>query len=251
MILYALQISPIDAREAVDLVHLICDIQPSSKCKEPREWLISYRRDTPLDRIWNIQKTLAAKFEVVHVSQATRYANGWPAGPNALWLCTMVCAADLRKNRLIKSDGVLTFEPDNVPARRDWMDRLESAYEHRIQPILGNLHQGTIPDHINGNAIFPVGFLKEYPEMLETPPSTAWDFYHRALLLTLAQDSPYLLQLYQRKKLTLEEWRALRKFTVRPALLHGIKDSSARELARLDLVAKNRIAPPRKLVLQP
>ena len=249
MILFALQVCPIDVREAAELVHLICAIEP--RAKQNREWLVSYRRDTPIDRVWNIQKALEAKFSRVFAVRAARYANGWPAGSNALWFSTMIYAAELRATGQIEAEGVLSFEADNVPLRQDWMDRLESAYEHRRKPVVGNLHRCHIPDHINGNAIFPIDFLTQYPQMLETPATTAWDFYNRELLLAIGQDSPYLTQLYQRKNLTLDEWRAITKFTVRPALLHGIKDGSARKFARLELVAKLALAPARKLVLQP
>lgn len=248
MILFALQVCPIDVRDGIELVHLICQIVPK---KEEREWLICYRKDTPVDRIWTMQRALSAKFDRVFISQAERYATGWPAGANVLWLSTVLEAAQLHHTGQIKAEGVLTFEADNVPTRRDWMDRLESAWEHRSKPIVGNLHHSSIPDHINGNAIFPIDFLEQYPEMFETPPTIAWDYHNRELLMRLAQDTPYLTQIYQRKNLTLAEWRGLTKFTVRPALLHGVKDGSARMLARADLLAKNTLALPRKLVLQP
>jgi hypothetical protein len=249
MILFALQVSPMDVREGIELAHLIRDIEPPGKAN--REWLVCYRRDTPIDRTWKIQRALAARFNTVHVVQGRRFANGWPAGPNALWLSTMEIAAELALSGKLKSVAVLTFEPDNVPARRDWMDRLESTYAHRQKPVIGNLHHDGIPDHINGNAIFPIDFLAQYPIMLETPPTVAWDFHNRELIMSVGQDTGYLTQLYKRKNLTLEEWRALKKFTIRPALVHGIKDNSARIFARLDLVPKNTLAPTRKLVLQP
>jgi hypothetical protein len=248
VILFALQVCPLDVRDGIELVHLICQMEPK---KTQREWLICYRKDTPLDRVWTMQRALSAKFDRVFIALAQRFASGWPAGSNALWFSTMLQAAELHHSGEIEAEGVLTFEPDNVPLRRDWMDRLENAWEHRAKPIVGNLHHSSIPDHINGNAIFPIEFLEDYPEMFETPPLAAWDYHNRELLLRLAQDSPYLTQLYQHKNMTLAEWRGLTKFTVRPALLHGVKDGSARIFARADLLAKNTLAPPRKLVLQP
>jgi hypothetical protein len=253
VILFALQLCPIDAREAIDLAQLVCAIEPIPT--QTREWLVCYRQDTPVDRVMNIQRMLGAKFSKVHIHRAEHFATGWPQGSNALWLSTMEYAAELYAHGITKAEGVLTFEPDCCPVRRDWMTVLEMAYSRRQRPVVGHLHRSEIPDHINGNLIVPITLLADYPKFLETPPTVAWDFFNRELLLSIGEDTPFITQLYQKKQLQLPEWRALSKHGFRPALLHGVKDASARTLARAELASpagsKLPLAPPRKLVLQP
>lgn len=247
MILFALQISPLDIAAAGHLASLISEIERKpSAC----QWLICYRQDTPVDRIWAIKRLLDKKFATVYLYRAGRHATGWPAGANALWLATMEYAAELYQAGAILAEGVLTFEPDNIPCRGDWMAVLEAAYSNRQKPVLGNVHYSEIPTHINGNAIFPILLLEDYPQMRETPVSAAWDFHHRELLLSIGEDTPYLTQLYQKKQLSWAEWRGLSKAGQRPALLHGVKDDSGRALARMEL-ARNQLAPPKRLVVQP
>jgi hypothetical protein len=248
MIIFALQVCPIDVNAGQDLVQLVCSLEP---VKTNREWLISYRADTPIDRIMNMQRMLSMKFAKVQALRAEKFANGWPAGSNALWASTMLHAAEFAQKGQTDAQGILTFEADCCPMRKDWMAILEGAYARRSRLIVGNLHRCHIPDHINGNAIFPVDFVTSYPQMLETPSTAAWDFYHRELILSIAEDTPYITQLYARKQLLAEEWKTLLKAGLRPAILHGIKDGTARAFARSLLLGNKTLAPPRRLVVQP
>lgn len=238
-ILFCLQVCPIDCAAGLELAELIAKI-PSDR---GFEWLLSYRLDTPLDRVMRTQIALSKKFPNVRSYRAPRFAQGWPAGPNALWLSTMEYAAELRRAGLTTCDGILTFEPDCVPARRDWMEILESAYTNRAAPIVGNLHRSDIPDHINGNSIWPIDLIDVFPELLRTPMTSAWDFHNRALFLPMAEDCPYLTQFYQRRNLTRGEFVALEKHGCRPALLHGVKDSTARQIAKFFLTGEKSLEP--------
>ena len=247
-ILFALQVCPVDVPAGMELAQLIADIE--TQVNHRREWLICYREDTPINRVEKMRVSLSKKFDRVRTARARHFAQGWPAGANALWTSTMLEAAELRQAGTIQCDGVLTFEADCVPMCVDWMTRLETAYRRRRAPIVGNLHRSSEVDaHINGNSIFPINLLALHPVLLKTPIQGAWDFYHRKLLLSLSEDTPHLTQRYSRINLTLLEWRSLKKHGFRPALLHGVKDQSARTLARMDLVAKKGLAPRTKTVL--
>jgi hypothetical protein len=205
------------------------------------EWLIAYRQDTPIDRVMRTQIALSKRFPKVTSYRARRFAQGWPAGPNALWFSTMEYAAELYNRGQTQCEGILTFEADCVPARRDWMSVLEKAYSERKAPIVGNLHRSDVPDHINGNSIFPIDLLAVFPELAKCPLTAAWDFFHREFFLGMAEDSPFLTQYYARRNLTKEEFVGLRKAGMRPALLHGVKDPSARQLARFFLTGKKSL----------
>jgi hypothetical protein len=239
-VLFCLQVCPIDCEAAVELAQLIADIAPQ---KSKFEWLLSHRLDTPLLQVALMAQHLRRKFAKVTVARAPVYASGWPAGANALWFSTMRYAAAMRESDDTKAEGILTMEPDCVPARRDWMEVLEGAYLNRRAPIVGNLHRSEIPDHINGNSIWPIRLLRDFPELANCPPTEAWDFHHRDKFLPMAEDTPFLTQYYQRLHLTPGEWTNMRKAGYRPALLHGVKDQSARYLARMTLVSQKSLEP--------
>jgi hypothetical protein len=234
MVIFCLQVCPTDVTAAIELAQLISDIVPVPD-KQSYEWLLAYRRDTPLNRVGMIQTILAKRFTKVSSYRAELHGEGWPAGANALWTSTMLFAARMQTS----CQGILTFEADCVPVREDWMPVIMEAYKSRHKPVVGNLHQSAgLEDHINGNAIWPLKLLDHYPELRQTPAQHAWDYFHRKLLLSLAEDTPAIMQLYARKELSEGEWLGLQKHARRPALLHGIKDGSARQLARNALVLR-------------
>src|SRR5260221_6916564 len=236
-LLLCLQMSPIDALAAVDLAELIADIEDGQPCQCKPAWLVSYRKDTTVTRVHGVESQLCNYFGDVWVAQAREHGNGWPAGPNALWRSTMSDVYRLFEQGKIQAPGVLTFEADCVPMRVDWIDRLDEAYGKRVKPVLGNVHG----DHINGNAIFPVTLAKDWPEMMQSPREIAWDYFHKDFLMENGEDTPFITQLYKRKQLTKPEWVGTKKSGERPALLHGIKDGTARAFAREELVHGRRI----------
>lgn len=236
-LLLCLQLSPVDAPAAVQLAELIVDIENAHPAACRPSWLICYRKDTPLIRVHEIEMKLCNYYDTVWLAMAKEYANGWPAGSNAQWRSAMRDVLQLAALGETDCAGVLTFEPDCVPMRTDWIDVLDQAYAERTKPIVGNLHE----DHINGNAIFPVSAIKDWPQLLETPPSIAWDYFHREKILQEAQDTPFIIQFYRSKQLTEEAFNNLEKAGERPALLHGIKDDSARNFARNAYVKGTRV----------
>ena len=134
----------------------------------------------------------------------------------------------------------ISFEPDCCPLQTNWIELLQKEYDERSKPVVGNVHdqeaEGGIPRHINGNAMFPVWLAKDWPHLLETPITTAWDFHHREFINSQAQDTNLITSYYRRKLLTEPEWKTVSKNGVRPALLHGVKDATARGLARTHLL---------------
>jgi hypothetical protein len=232
---------------AVELAEIIAGIPVVDKT---HEWIIAYRGDTPLDRVMRTQIALTKRFPKTTSFRAPRYANGWPAGPNALWFSVMEHAASLAQRKMTQCEGILTFEPDCVPARRDWLEVLDQAYANRSAPVVGNVHRSEIPAHINGNSIFPIDLVTTFPDLLKCPMTVAWDFFHRELFMSMAEDSPYLTQYYHRVNLTKEEFIGMQKHGQRPALLHGVKDQSARRLARFYLNGTQAMEPWAREVLK-
>jgi hypothetical protein len=238
-LLLCLQLSPVDAQMAVELARLIADIEDGSPSKCKPAWLVSFRKDTPLTRVAEIENQLCNYFDNVWISQAREHAIGWPAGPNALWRSAMADVYQLSTDGSLEpAAGVFLFEPDCVPMREDWIDALDEAYGAREKPIMGNVHDGS---HINGNAIFPLKACKDWPQLLSTPRDVAWDWFHRTFIMEHGQDTPLLTQVYKRKQIQRAEWGAIQKCGVRPAVLHGVKDLSAQKLSREDLCRGRRV----------
>lgn len=219
----ALQCHPGDADQALELVKLICDIEPERRSDV--EFCISHRRGTDLQLVELMSMYAAQKFEKRHTIQGMGFATGWPNGSNQLWTETMMRCHILYREGKTKSKSVLTFEPDCLPMRKDWLNEL---FKEEKQ-MLGNekMCRGHIVEegkrHINGNAIFDIGIMKRYSQ-LHSAGNSGWDWFHAELLLSIGEDTPVINQIYNRLAIETEELEALGKTGI--ALLHGIKDRS-------------------------
>jgi hypothetical protein len=237
-LLFCLQMCPLDCNDAVELATLIADIQKAFPAQCRPSWLVSYRADTPLTRVHKVESALVSAFaKAVWVTRAKHFANGWPAGSNALWKSTIEDAGHMASSGQTKAEGILTFEADCIPMARDWIDRLDAEYRGRLRDIVGHIHQvETLDVHVNGNAMWPIDLATRWPHVLQVPPIHAWDYFNREFFMPHAQDTALIAQIYRRKVLTFAEWSSIRKHDLRPVLLHGIKDSSGRRLAREQLL---------------
>ena len=195
------------------------------------EFWVSYRRDVDSITRQAIDRTLSEKFEVVSFL-GRNFATGHPEGCNALWESTMMEAWHRSREGFTQAQAILTFEADCVPLRSDWILALESEWI-RLQPaeIVGHVH--TIGhEHINGNAMFRSTLLRDHPTITNHPAQAFWDFTNRFRFLKIGKDTPLIFQLYNWKTISEEDFIRVNKDGVRPALLHGIKDDSARKWAR-------------------
>jgi hypothetical protein len=228
----SLQCCPVDVDAAVDLADLIASLEPSPRLDVP--FFISYRRDTDLEAVAFMQRVLSTKFVKVLPMVALDFSTGWPDGCNALWHSTMVSASLAKQQGWIRSEAVLTMESDVVPLRRNWIDCLNREWENRRDDVwaVGHHHGEGESLHLNGVALFSLDILNDWPVLHGQPGGQAWDFFHRKLFLKISQDTPYITQFY--KQPSLEEWqfRRVRKHGVLPAILHGVKNGSARAAAR-------------------
>lgn len=230
-LMLALQCHPASAEHARDLVALICDIEPAKRTDA--EFLIACRRDTDKDLVKQIAEIAAAKFGKVHVMRGNRMGTGWPAGPNDLWQELTMRVSILKKEGKTQCDAMLTFEPDCIPLRADWIAVLKAAWaqaDATDRDCCG--HVETDPDHINGNGIFRIGIAKAHPELYGTPAHTGWDTWHARTLLLLGEDTPAITQRYQWQGYGRADIEAVRKQGKIPALLHGTKGGEGIAIAR-------------------
>ena len=234
-LLLALQCWKGDQDQALELTKAICALDPE-KCQH--EFMISARRGCNQEGIEQIAMWARTKFAKVHVFYASGYSNGWPQGCNELWRETMQHACILKNRKESEASCVLTFESDCLPLARDWIDRLSKAWSQKARStrVLGTFCRNPgqrIDLHINGNALFEIGLLLDYPVLIDQEPDAGWDYTHRKLLLRLGEHTELIAQKYQAPGLTLEEFEAYQSGGA--VLLHGVKKGGL-DLVRSQLV---------------
>lgn len=250
-----------DVRSAIELCQLISDIEekPRSDCY----FMGIFRKDTPSDQQNRCIQALRDKFNADGFI-ARNYGTGHPYGANQLWISAM---AEI-EGRLKEHDkmpkgrgkfpynGVLTFEPDCVPLRKDWIKALTMEWEEKVisagyweedeaDPDDGKMigrpkyefmgHWDT--DHFNGNMVLRPDMLTR----VQVPYTTnlGWDYYNKDRLKKFGYDTNLILQHYRRGKISKEEIPFLIKNDTVPALFHGVQDQvgvMARKLIRERLV---------------
>lgn len=235
MLILALQCCPLDAHMALELVKLIADIEIQTRGagRDDVEFCLAARKDTPRELVEAAQKNALRAFGKCHVIYCKRHGVGWPVGPNDLWAEIMMRLSIMAKEGKTKATGVLTFEPDCIPLRADWIDIMRETWlganELRKREAVGHAHDN---NHINGNGIFDIRITKNHPEMNGSDPNAGWDAFHGELLCRIGEDTDAIYQLYGLRDYTEEVLSAVRKGGVIPALLHGTKGPEGIRIAR-------------------
>lgn len=235
-----LQCHPGDMTQTGELVDLICDLEP--ELRKDGEFFLVYRRDCPYAIEKAFEARAARKFARYKACMARNHAVGWAEGPNVLAQCAFMEMSILAQQGICKNEAFLLCEPDCVPMIADWLNVLSAEWERAKslgKEAVGHWHQMHSPEHLhlNGNAVFRTDFYHRHPNLMGGPGTQGWDFWHRAAYIALSCDSDYIFQLYGCPSITPEQLAGVLKNGVRPALLHGVKDGSARAAVRQLLVA--------------
>jgi hypothetical protein len=239
MISLCLQVCPLDLGPAFELVQLICDLEKHRR--EGTEFFLIYRKDVPLWVGKEFEKIARPKFERALALQARNYDIGWPGGSNMLAMSAMMEMALLFRQGACRSPAYLLFEPDCVPLAFDWMDQLSAEWEitkGEAKEAFGhwNMPGGILENlHMNGNAVFRSDFFDLHPQWTVGSANQGWDFFYRDKYISVSRDSYAIHQLYNIPSISQEDLEAQTKHGRRPALLHGIKDDSARRAVRMML----------------
>jgi hypothetical protein len=223
-IMLALQYCPLDYGAAMRLLEFILKLE-----KEKREdvlFMVSYRNDAkpPPSDLWGRFGEIFPRSMVVSSNRGSR---GHPAGCNGLWLDTMVNAADIGYRS--KIDGVFTFEPDCVPIRRDWIDRIRRDWKIATankRTVIGHLMPSTedCPEHVNGNMLIHSQILRGIPQIPLCPPNIAWDIYSVNYFRPHWVHSDFIRNRYHHTNVSTEQ--ILEDQERGTAMIHGVKDDS-------------------------
>ena len=248
-LVFALQVSPHEIEQAREMARLIVDIE-----KEPRgdvEFCLAIRDDVDANAAAEIEAILKQRFPAFTL-RSKRYGRGWPDGCNDLWQSTMMQLGQWARGGKTKCEAVVTFEPDCIPLRLDWINRLKQEWV-RVRD-LGKMAFGTVHDaggtaglHINGNMVLDIHAIKRFPQLQSS--HGCWDCFHAKLFLENGVDSPTIIQRYgERRDLTPEDFAGFRSKggDEVPAFIHGIKAMSRFDAVRSFLFgpAASASAPP-------
>jgi hypothetical protein len=240
-----LQVSPLDADQAIGLAAIIAEFQCHSlewvygAVPDPagrRPFWVCYRRDVDIAKVKEIEQLLAQEFDVL-TFPGRNFAEGHPAGCNALWTSAMVESMHRTREGWTDHQAILTFEADCVPLRPDWIYVLELEWS-RLRPAVVVGHKDE--SHINGNAMFSATLIKDHPMLLQTCLSGGnWDWANRDFFMAKGAGTDKMHQLYQCQTISEDDFLRIVKNSGRPAFLHGVKDLSAQKWARKHLFPKN------------
>jgi len=236
MISLCLQCCPLDLGPTFELIQLICDLE-KEKRQETEFWLI-YRKDCSQEVPRRFEKMARLKFGRAGAFMARNHDVGWPGGSNMLAMSAMMEMNLLYRQGLCRNEAYLLFEPDCVPLALDWMDQLAAEWELTKAAGLeafGHWNMpGSIPDnlHMNGNACFRSDFFDLHPQWTVGAATQGWDFFYRDKYISVSRDSYAIQQYYNAPTISQEALESVQKHGKRPALLHGVKDGSARNGVR-------------------
>lgn len=232
MIALCLQCCPLDLPAAMDLTKLICEL--AKEKYEQGEFFLVYRKDCDRRLPSFFEHLAGMRFGTARASIARNHDTGWPGGSNMLAASAMMEMAILRQQGICKSPAYLLFEPDCVPLSFDWLDRLSAEWDLAAaegKEAFGHWNMpGSIPEnlHMNGNAVFCADFFDRHPGWTIGSSAQGWDFFYRDKYISISRDSALIQQYYHAPSISLEQLKSVEKQGQRPALLHGVKDDSAR-----------------------
>jgi hypothetical protein len=163
-----------DKDQANKLARLIADIEPAKRTDVI--FLFSARYDTDHDAA--TVQYVKNKFPV-ETFKSTHMAAGWPDGPNKLMGDSyMHCVKIARQRNIpIEDEFVLFIEPDVVPLKNDWLDRIMKEYRGCGKKILGSWigKTNSCQAHVNGNMCMRLDFWRTCDEIFHPRKRAAWD----------------------------------------------------------------------------
>jgi hypothetical protein len=245
MISLCLQCCPSDTAAAMDLAKLICELEKEKRADG--EFFLIYRKDCD-PRLPKFFENLAGmRFTRVKACMARNHDTGWPGGSNMLAASSQMEMSILRNQGVCHHPAYLLFEPDCTPLCWDWIDQLSAEWditEKEGKECFGHWNMpGSIPEnlHQNGNGVYCVNFFDKHG-FLSGAATQGWDFFYREMIIGVSRDSYSVEQYYNAPHITLEQLAGVQKHGRKPCLLHGVKDSSAREGIRQMLFGPSKAA---------
>ena len=186
----ALQFWSGDEAQALKLARLITDMEHARR-EDVQLWFCCDASTQQGDALMETVKYCEKKMSV-NVFQARRTGAGYPSGANVLWASTMEFFYQQWAVGKLRFESVFTFEADGCPLTCDWIERLIDAHDTSLDEgklITAAIQEGYAVTHPNGNLVLHVSVIRNYPELLDTPVNTAWDWHHHVTLQRISRGS--------------------------------------------------------------
>lgn len=149
--------------------------------------------DTPARGIFEIQFEAKKSFNNVSLVTTDRPVQGWPQGPNELFLA----AAKYAKERGMPW---LFLEPDAVPLAAGWLDKIEIHYRAKGARYLGQIvpcnKPGLPANHFTGVGVYPCNAIDEIEEAIRGEPNVAFDIPTASIIVPQATHSELFQHLW-------------------------------------------------------
>lgn len=239
-----------DKAQAMELARLIADLE--DKPLTDVVFMFCGRWDCQHD-----QKAIdyVAKKFPVDVFTCEAMATGWPAGCNKMIGDGYKQALRLGKQRGWFNHPIMFLEADDVPLKKDWIDRIITEWKASGKMITGAwlLRDDCGMEHVNGNMCISSEFWKTCPAILQPSLKTAWDAALWPSIKPNAAPSREIWSewgtgrdgrtfggkdhLFGPKKYR-DPNNPLYGYTLQPSLFHGVKTIEGLKIARQELVDK-------------
>jgi hypothetical protein len=229
-LLVAIQYWEGDRDDALKLGRLIADLEP--KKRDDVEVVFAHRFDArpPDEETLSITKK---KFSKVSVFKNARKATGWPDGCNALWLELMNWACLRVRDNDEQIDAVLTWEGDDVPMRRDWIDVLKKEWQSKKEPwVMSHFVNCPKKPHWNGNMMVHPMLPVYIPGLNFVPPLEAWDTWNYQAMKPHGYDTPFIFSERFLSEINFPHLCKRKNPDIALAYRHGIKDPAVKDIVR-------------------
>lgn len=227
-----------DLSAAEELASLIADLE---RTRNHEADVMVLRRGDSREISSIILEKLRLKFDTVHSVRSRRAdAKGHPWGCNSMFYDLVAMMADDPRYR----DSYYAFinlETDCVPTRPGWIGELIAEWRGaaaRGRGLIGEKRTDPQP-HFNGLAVYAadIGRRVGARKLSGGDPRICYDIRHGPTLLPLAEETPLIYVDWRKPTVTAAELFAPRREDTVPAIYHGVKDASARDLVRSRYVA--------------
>lgn len=233
--LIAMQFWEGDAKQAFEASKLIADMEENKRTDV--DFMFFARWDTPLENMIDWQSTcshVAKKFNTRwYRCKNKTYGQGWPDACNTMWSELAHEVTVKLRNQWETWEWCMSIESDCVPLQRDWINKLDREWRLKNVDFLGCMPERP-PTHINGNMMFMTTPTAKYRCLNSTPIGNSWDCYHwEKVFKPNGAHTPLIVSRHNCKTIDEETLYApLFPDESAPVFVHGVKDSSARDIVR-------------------
>jgi hypothetical protein len=191
-------------------------------------------------------------FGTAAIVSSRKVVTGWPQGPNEMFLTGALYVANTF------NAPFLYCEPDCIPVRTRWLDRIEDDYGRAGKPYMGafveSTQAGIPPVSLAGNAVYPASAFIDMEQIILSKPHAAFDVSTAGYIIPIAQPTQLIHHFWGQPNLapTFAENRwpdspintfTLEKINPEAVLFHRNKDGTLIRLLKRTLFPEKNAVP--------